>query len=304
MTIKKCIQRIINFKNLISTNYKRPQELEGAEFYKVMLTSSRITSQFPDLSGCESGNKTYMKNYINTILVAAYMEREGYTLNSWDAYVNYVHPFILKNKPYNSSCSVFNEGITLELFLQHTINHVFRLRNIIALKANNDSAPTALLDDYLEEILPPETSSRILEKTRIAMKIRGQDQKKVWGDNDILVIAYPDTIDRAEAICIISSKTSLRERIYQSIFWATHSRIEGIAKHTFATLDKGSSGKSEIGNRDSDGNARKTRDVLESTMDRVYVFRSSQEVERSYVIKDFEYLKVDLERWREDYFGI
>jgi hypothetical protein len=104
---------------------------------------------------------------------------------------------------------------------------------------------------------------------------------------------------------VLLTNYNIRERVYQSIFWATHSRIEGIAKHTFATLDKGdSSGNSEIGHRGQNNNARKTRDVLESTMDRVYVFRGAEEVERSYVIKNFDYLQTDLERWREDYFGI
>lgn len=134
------------------------------------------------------------------------------------------------------------------------------------------------------------------------MKLRGKPRKEIWGDNDVIVVLRHNNI--LQQFCIISCKTSLRERVYQSIFWATHSRIEGIGKHVFVTIDKGASGNSEIGNRAANNDARKSRDVLESTMDRVYVLRNSTEVNRSQVIKDFAYLQTDLIRWSEDIVGI
>jgi hypothetical protein len=134
------------------------------------------------------------------------------------------------------------------------------------------------------------------------MKLRGQPQKSVWGDNDIIVtLTHNSTIQQ---YCIISCKTSLRERVYQSIFWSMHSRMEGIGKHVFVTTDKGASGNSEIGSRNSDNMAKKSRDVLESTMDRVYVLRNREEVNRSQVIKDFSFLQKDLINWAEDIAGV
>ena len=134
------------------------------------------------------------------------------------------------------------------------------------------------------------------------MKLRGQPQKTVWGDNDIIVTLTHNGI--IQQFCIISCKTSLRERVYQSIFWSMHSRIEGVGKHVFITIDKGASGNSEIGNRALDNNAKKSRDVLESTMDRVYVLRNNIEVNRSQVIKDLIFLQKDLIKWAEDLAGI
>ena len=58
------------------------------------------------------------------------------------------------------------------------------------------------------------------------------------------------------------------------------------------------------GNRALDNNAKKSRDVLESTMDRVYVLRNNIEVNRSQVIKDLIFLQKDLINWAEDLAGI
>ena len=82
-----------------------------------------------------------------------------------------------------------------------------------------------------------------------------------------------------------------------------HSRMEGVGKHVFVTTDKGDgSGNSEIGSRTLN-KAKKSRDVLESTMDRVYVLRNSTDVNRSQVVKDFSFLQRDLMNWAKDIAG-
>lgn len=306
MSIQTCISHIITFKQVLLQNYNTSNcTTNRTQYYMDLLTSEAILDVAPDLSSCERRNKSYLNSYFHACLIALFFEKEGETLQNWQSYSKEIAPVLKKHPYYGPYLSKFTESDVFEYYILHTVNHMFQLNNTIALTANSDSSPTKFYDDYLNEPLPEKVTKKILENVQITMKIRGQEEKKIWGDNDILIVTYPNSIDEAEAICIISCKTSLRERVYQSIFWATHSRIEGIAKHTFATLDKGdSSGNSEIGNRDPENNARKTRDVLESTMDRVYVFREPNEVERSYVIKDFNYLQTDLNRWREDYFGI
>ncbi|MDA1917810.1 BsaWI family type II restriction enzyme [Bacillus cereus group sp. BcHK140] len=306
MSIQTCVNNIINFKNILLAKYNTyGQDNTKTQYYLNLLNSTDILNSIPDLTSCEKKNERYLNSYFHVCLLSVFMEKEGHSLENWSKYANEIVPTLITNEIYGTYLSKFTESDIFELFILHTINNTFNLTNIKALTTNSASNPTKFYDDYMNEILPPATTKKIIEKVQVTMKIRGQEEKKVWGDNDILIIAYPSTIQEAEAICIVSCKTSLRERVYQSIFWATHSRIEGIAKHTFATLDKGDSkGKSEIGNRGPDNIARKTRDVLESTMDRVYVFRDPDEVEHSYVIKGFDYLQTDLTRWREDYFGI
>jgi len=306
MSIQVCVSNIIGFKNSLLANYSTyNRTVNSTQYYIDLLTSDHILNLLPDLSKCEKKNKSYLNSYFHACLLAVFIEKEGYPLEHWKKYANEIVPVLKRDSNYGRYLPKFTESAVLEFFILHTVNNTFSLNNVKALTTNSDSSPTKFYDDYLNEFLPEETTTKILEKVKVTMKIRGQEEKKVWGDNDILIVAYPDNVQDAEAICIISCKISLRERVYQSIFWAAHSRIEGIAKHTFATLDKGDKkGNSEIGNRGGNNTARKTRDVLESTMDRVYVFRGADEVDRSYVIKDFEYLQTDLARWREDYFGL
>lgn len=302
LEVEECIENILEFKDYLYDEYKREKSEDRVEYYIELLTSDKIKRSFPDLTKCNN-NESYVKHYLNACLISCYMEKEGYNLACWNEVNDEIFKILKEDDIYKSYLGGADYRY-FEVLILHIINKVFKLDNIIALRANNDRSPNKLYDDYNKEVFDKSTINKIIDKLKINMKIRGEKEKKVWGDNDIIVIAYPQKRNNAEAICIISCKTSLRERVYQSVFWATHSRIEGIAKHTFATLDKGNKGKSEIKGRDEESNVRKTRDVLESTMERVYVFRNKDEVNRSYVIKDFEYLKKDLIRWREDYFGL
>ena len=156
-------------------------------------------------------------------------------------------------------------------------------------------------NNFKIDALSDEDNKRLINNLTVKMKIRGETAKEVWGDNDVVVCVEED--GKIQQFCIISCKVSLRERVYQSLFWSIHSRLEGTGKHVFVTIDKGNSGNTEIGSRIDGKNTRKTRNVLESSMDRVYVFRGEDEVSRSQVIKDFDFLKWDLDNWARDFTG-
>lgn len=245
---------------------------------------------------------SYWNNYLHACLLSAFSQTVGYSLENWNSYFSNsskICEFLQISPP--------NEAQVLELFVIHTINYVFDFSqsnlSIKALRSNDSKNPIYLTDDSNDpDFLSPNDNQRLIDNLKVVMKMRGYPEKRIWGDNDIIVtFSFNNTIQQ---FCIISCKTSLRERVYQSIFWAMHSRLEGVGKHVFVTTDKGASGKSEIGNRSPENIAKKSRDVLESTMDRVYVFRNADEVNRSQVIKDFVHLEKDLLRWAIDLAGI
>ncbi len=243
----------------------------------------------------------HWNNYFHASLVSAFQECTSYDLTNWNDYFS-------NSAEISASLDISlpNEGQVLELFVIHSINRVFSFGTndleITALKSNNNVSPNYLTDDSNDSgFLTAEENTRIINNLKVVMKMRGRAEKRIWGDNDIVVILNLDGV--RQQFCIISCKTSLRERVYQSIFWAMHSRMEGVGKHVFVTTDKGASGRSEIGNRALDNSAKKSRDVLESTMDRVYVLRNPNEVNRSQVIKDFTHLREDLLFWAKDIAG-
>lgn len=266
--------------------------------YSMLLRSNEVKKILPELSEVNP----YIRCYFHACLIVLYMQKEGFYLKTWEDYINRVFPDFKEylnselNKKY-AGLKKGSDGKILEVCILHIVNELFNINNVIALQSNNNSDPDKLYDEFKEEQLPEEAANKILEKLKITVKVRGKEPKKVWGDNDIIVVGYPNKKkSAAEAICIISSKTSLRERVYQTIFWATHSRLEGIAKHVFLTIDRGtSSGNTEM------GAGTKKRSVVESALDRVYVLR--KEVEKSYVVKKLDYLKLDLIRWKEECFG-
>lgn len=282
--------------------------LTKSEF--IRLHGSRITSVQEFITELEVFSQNniglhttvpYWSNYTHAVFISALQEMVAYDLTIWNEYMHHeqiISSFLRINTP--------NEGQVLELFVMHSINHVFDFGNnsldILALKSSNSINPNYLTNDSNDpNFLTEEENMRIINNLKVVMKMRGKEEKRIWGDNDIIVSLVQNGV--RQQFCIISCKTSLRERVYQSIFWAMHSRLEGIGKHVFITTDKGASGNSEIGNRSIENDAKKSRDVLESTMDRVYVLRNSIEVNRSQVIKDFTHLQTDLSNWAEDIAG-
>lgn len=240
--------------------------------------------------------------YLHAVLLSVFFELTEYSLHNWNQYFTHFKEIskILKVKKTGT------EGNILELLVLHTINQVFNSnsnkRKVRAFIPNSDSNPTHLLDDsFSPNILNSEDNKRLINNLTVKMKIRGEKSEEVWGDNDVVVCVEDES--SIQQFCIISCKLSLRERVYQSLFWSLHSRLEGTGRHVFITVDKGNKGISEIGSRVPGKNVRKTRNVLESTMDRVYVFRGQDEVSRSPVIKDFEDLKWDLKNWSKDFTG-
>lgn len=248
-------------------------------------------------------SESIWSNYIHATLVSCLQEILGYSLINWNAY-NTIQKEISELLNIKK---ISQEGIVLELFVLHTINHVFSFGinplKIHAYRSTDDVNPTFLTDDTNQRNMLSELENkRIIGNIKTVMKIRGQEKKAIWGDNDIIVLLEHE--NKKQQFCIISCKTSLRERVYQSVFWSLHSRLQGVGKHVFVTADKGASGKSEIGIRLEDNSAKKSRDVLESTMDRVYVLRNAEEVNRSQVIKDFDQLQKDLILWAHEIAGV
>lgn len=291
------LQNILNFKrNFISNSSNRINDFST---FKERLTSF-ARSNIVDIPPRD----IYWNNYLHAALISSAFETlNTYNLEIWNQYFTSIEQI-------NEAINVANgtQGDIFELFILHTINHVFDFEenhlNIKALRApSKTGTPSFLTDDTNgRSVLTGPENDYLLENLKVGMKIHGFPMKRIWGDNDIVVtLTFQGQVQQ---FCIISCKTSLRERVYQNIFWATHSRLESIGKHVLATLDKGSNGRTEIGNRNSDNTARKTRDVMESSLDRTYVFRHSHEVNRSQAIKDFSYLKNDLDNWARDIAGI
>jgi hypothetical protein len=261
-----------------------------------------IIGQTQQTKNLQFDDQTYWKKYLHATLVSAYQILTEYDLQRWNEYFNNIEKIEVI---FNISAN--NESDILELFVLHSINKVFNFENnpllIKAFRSNNNSNPTRLIcDNNKTDTLTELENETIISNLKVGMKLRGLPKKEIWGDNDVIVTLRLN--NNLQQFCIISCKTSLRERVYQSIFWSMHSRLEGIGKHVFITPDKGQNGNSEIGNRRDDNSAKKSRDVLESTMDRVYVLRNNAEVGRSQVIKDFMDLEKDLLNWANDIAGI
>lgn len=290
------LENILKFKSHLLSNYKI--SIVDFDSYEEALdkTSSHFGSYF-----LKTKKTDKFSNYIHATLVSAFMESTSYCLDNWKNY--FKNAKIISENLGVSSC---DESKALELFVLHTVNNVYSFRNnslkIKALVSNDSRDPTYLTDDTFEsKLLSDEDNYRIINNLKVKMKIRGQSSKNVWGDNDVIIcLTLNDVIQQ---FCIVSCKLSLRERIYQSLFWSMHSRLEGTGKHVFITPDKGNNDKSEIGNRDINNKARKTRDVLESTMDRIYVLRNEDEVNRSQSIKGMEKFETDLKNWANDIAG-
>lgn len=291
------LENILKFKSYLLSNYKN--SIVDFDSYEDAI--DKTSSHFgPDFLKTNKTDK--FSNYIHATLVSAFMESTSYCLVNWKNY--------FKNAKIISEhlgVSSFDESKALEYFVLHSVNQVYRFDNnslkIKALVCNSSSNPTYLTDDTFDSALLTDIDNyRIINNLKVKMKIRGQSSKEVWGDNDVIICLTLNGV--IQQFCIVSCKLSLRERIYQSLFWSMHSRLEGTGKHVFITPDKGNDNKSEIGNRKQNNKARKTRDVLESTMDRIYVLRNEDEVNRSQSIKGLEKFESDLINWANDIAGI
>jgi hypothetical protein len=290
------LNKLLSFKSLFISN--KPQFSDIYSFQKELLAFHTNKFALP----LSVSDNDYWDRYTHALILSIFFRRVAKSLDNWNSYRKI-------SKTLGQQLGLrkgFNESTILELFILHTINHDFNLPrkfNIIALRANNNVSPQFLTDDSNKKNkLTKKENVYLLNNLRIIMRVRGYGTQEVWGDNDIIVCIRESK--KIHNFCIISCKTSLRERVYQSIFWATHSRIEGVGKHVFLTLDKGHCGNSEIGSRNQNtGTAKKSRNALESTMDRVYVFRNRHEVNRSEVIKGIDYLEKDLIRWGDEFLG-
>lgn len=250
--------------------------------------------------------KIRQKHLISSIL-AAYLKTNGYSLKTWKYFEENIYPVLKREYPeYFQYADIKNiRGDILESTIVIIINFIFIIDDIRAysLSSSRSSGFKIVSMGTFADKLDNETENKIIKKLHNQFKITGIPVKSIWGDNDIIIISKKVPID---CFCVISCKSSLRERAFQSAFWAMRSRLEGKYRHVFCTLDYGNSeGNTEIGFRKEKNNsAKKNRDVLESIMDRSYVFRNEDEVPRSHSIKDLDYLRIDLERWEADFWGL
>lgn len=171
MSIQSCISHLIDFKNVLLKNYCMDNKIDHTQYYIDLLTSHNILSLVPDLSNCDRQSKSYLNSYFHACLIAVYMEKEGYSLENWLKYVRDIAPVLKAHRYYGHYLPKFTESNILELFILHTVNNAFRLHNIKALTANSDSHPTKFYDDYLNEIVPEETTQKILEKVQVTMDV-------------------------------------------------------------------------------------------------------------------------------------
>ncbi len=164
--------------------------------------------------------------------------------------------------------------------------HVFQL--IVKDKVNSAGLPNEIRALDASEIEAP-----IREfLTLLARRRCTQARLDVWPDNDLIVVGRAAS-GQTRALCIISCKTSLRERAIESCFWAVATRDIGI-RAAFATADL----DGELG---TCLKPTKSRQLLESYFDRVY--STPPTTERCTQVVGIEQLAADLDRWGPDLLG-
>lgn len=279
--------------------------LSNGEELTSKVTLNKLKGEVEEIDPKSLNDKIYQKHLIAAFLTS-YLDHYNFTLESWNDFENKLYSSLKNAFPNYFSYKDITKirGDLLEATILFVVNVFYQLDEIFAYSVNSKSSMTRLVAmGELSEKLTEEVENTIIKKLHNQFKISGIPVREIWGDNDLVIISTKESID---CFCIISCKSSLRERAFQSAFWATRSRLEGKNKHVFCTLDFGTSkGKTEIGSRDNKNfRAKKNRDVLESIMDRCYVFREKAEVPRSHTIKDLDYLKTDLARWEADFWGL
>jgi hypothetical protein len=116
-----------------------------------------------------------------------------------------------------------------------------------------------------------------------------QSSISVWPDNDIILVTLTTSHDW-RAVGIISCKTSLRERVFESAFWTLATRDTGI-KSGFVTADL----DDELAECGGNG---KNRQIIETYFDRAY---STNPLTRFCPqVRPFHEATADLLRWQKD----
>lgn len=156
---------------------------------------------------------------------------------------------------------------------------------IVKEKINGAGLPNNIRALDASEIEPP-----IREfLTLLARRRCTQARLDVWPDNDLIVVGTASS-GHPKALCIVSCKTSLRERAIESCFWAVATRDLGI-RAAFATADL----DGELG---TCLKPTKSRQLLESYFDRVY--STSPSTQLCTQVVGAEHLADDLGRWGLD----
>lgn len=162
-------------------------------------------------------------------------------------------------------------GYLFQLIVKKKINDAGLPNGIRALDASEIDAP-------VREFL-----------TLLARRRCTQARLDVWPDNDLIVVGTAAS-GHTRAFCIVSCKTSLRERAIESCFWAVATRDIGI-RAAFATGDL----DGELG---TCLKPTKSRQLLESYFDRVY--STSPATQLCTQVVGADHLPEDLDRWGID----
>ncbi|NQT52455.1 hypothetical protein HQ576_10410 [bacterium] len=123
-----------------------------------------------------------------------------------------------------------------------------------------------------------------------AKRVCSQDNVDVWPDNDLIVVCQRED-GTLQALAVISCKTSLRERVMQSLFWSLAIKVGIPVKSLFVTLDA----QRELG---SCAHPTKARRLVEAYFDATYVLNKSTST--CSAVRPFDALMGDLLRWRDD----
>jgi hypothetical protein len=110
----------------------------------------------------------------------------------------------------------------------------------------------------------------------------------VWPDNDIILVTEEST-QHWRAFGIVSCKTSLRERMFESAFWTLATRDTGL-RSLFVTADL----DNELG---ICGGKIKSRQIIETYFDRAY--SSNPLTQSCRQVKPLKEIVDDLTRWRQ-----
>ena len=116
-----------------------------------------------------------------------------------------------------------------------------------------------------------------------------QSAISVWPDNDIVLVTQTKRHEW-RAVGIISCKTSLRERVFESAFWTLATRDTGL-RSGFVTADL----DDELADC---GGSGKNRQIIETYFDRAY--STNPATRFCPQVRPFSEIAADLLRWQKD----
>lgn len=243
-------------REINSLNLLRPKS-KGAEGAESLLRAiaERVTPLLPDGSDAlADGHLIYTRIY------AEFLEKGG------------KDPPAAKNSANQSWRSA--SGNFYQRYVQNRINEEASPHGLLA-----------LTETELHAALP-----NLIEFLKLPAKRRCiQSSINVWPDNDIVLVTKT-TNHEWRAVGIISCKTSLRERVFESAFWTLATRDTGL-RSGFVTADL----DDELAECGGNG---KNRQIIETYFDRAY--STNPATRFCPQVRPFSDAPADLLRWQRD----